>query len=259
MQPRAAICSRRQWLVWASASCAACAPPRQETAARLGQPLPTTDSANAATQAATGGAATSTAAPATPQLTIALQALGEQFPSERVELVKAALQASYLCDVVVLPRTDLPAAAYTQARKRYRAERLLDTLLSVKPDSAQRVLGLTAVDISTTKGNVADWGILGLATIDGRACVISSFRTSRGAKDAEHAAQRFAKTAVHEIGHTLGLEHCPNAGCLMEDGKGTVFTTDHEYALCKDCRALLTSKGVALAPENTMQPWPPVQ
>lgn len=193
------------------------------------------------------------------ELTIALQPLGEQIPSEGVELVKTALQASYQCNVLVLPRMDLPASAYTQARKRYRAERLLDTLLAAKPESAKRILGLTAVDISTTKGNVADWGILGLATIDGSACVISSFRTGRGAKDAEHAAQRFAKTAVHEIGHTLGLEHCPNAGCLMEDGKGTVFTTDGEYALCKDCRSLLQRAGVALAPENTVQPWPLVQ
>ena len=45
-----------------------------------------------------------------------------------------------------------------------------------------------------------------------------------------HARERFAKTAVHEIGHTLNLSHCETQGCLMEDATGKVSTTDGEYA-----------------------------
>ena len=29
---------------------------------------------------------------------------------------------------------------------------------------------------------------------------------------------------AHEFGHNLGLPHCPNKGCIMEDAKGTVST-----------------------------------
>ena len=48
-----------------------------------------------------------------------------------------------------------------------------------------------------------------------------------------HARQRLAKVAVHEAGHTLGLEHCPTRGCLMEDAEGQVATCDREYDFCR--------------------------
>jgi archaemetzincin len=142
-------------------------------------------------------------------------------------------------EVVELAAVPLPKEAYYAPRKRYRAEKLLDTLEKIIPTDGLRILGLTAVDISTTKEGNPDWGILGLATVDGKVCVISAFRTQRGVT-AEQARIRLGKTAVHEIGHTLGLEHCPNPGCLMQDGHGSVLTTDGEYDLCQRCRTRMS-------------------
>lgn len=169
--------------------------------------------------------------------------------------MRTSLAAFYAMDIRLLPRVPLPRDAYYAPRSRYRAEKLLDHLLAALPSDGFRALGLTGHDISTTKDEYEDWGILGLATVDGEACVISSFRARRGARNAEHARIRLGKTAVHEIGHTLGLPHCPNQGCLMEDARGTVATTDTEYDLCPDCRARLEQSGYELAKGTTI-PWP---
>jgi archaemetzincin len=165
-----------------------------------------------------------------------LQPLGPELPLVDSQYVASALRAFYDLEVVELPAVPLPKEAYYAPRHRYRAEKLLDVLEKIIPSDGYRILGLTGVDISTTKDGNPDWGILGLATVDGKVCVISAFRAQRGAKNGEHARIRLGKTAVHEIGHTLGLEHCPNAGCLMQDGAGTVLTTDTEYDLCDRCR-----------------------
>jgi len=167
-------------------------------------------------------------------------------------LVGGALAALYDVDVRVAKVEPLPAAAFYAARGRYRAEKLLEHLTTLH-EGAFRVLGVTAADISTTKGNVFDWGILGLASIDGRACVLSSFRCRRSARGAGHVAERLGKTAVHELGHTFGLEHCPTRGCLMHDGEGTVLTTDGERDLCSGCRGKLAARGFLRA--NARSPW----
>ncbi len=107
------------------------------------------------------------------------------------------------------------------------------------------MLGLTSADISTTKPPHEDWGILGLASVGGQACVLSSFRCRGRSKGPAHAVERLAKTAVHELGHTFGLEHCLNRGCLMEDGGGSVLTIDRETDLCGECRSKLDGEGQA--------------
>jgi archaemetzincin len=193
-------------------------------------------------------------AQSSPRRAIHIQPIGTSLDVAEIDWVEKALRAFYDIDVVRREPVALPRSAFYPARRRYRAEKLLAFLESIAAPEAHRVLGVTSSDISTTKEPYADWGVLGLAGIDGRTCVLSSFRCRRRATSREQARIRFAKTAVHELGHTFGLPHCPNFGCIMEDGKGSVFTTDHEYDLCADSRARLVAAGYVLAAGPI--PWP---
>jgi len=183
--------------------------------------------------------------------------LGPDFRAEDLTFIAHTVQLFYRITAKTLDPTPLPDAAFYPPRSRYRAEKLLDALYEHRPPDAHVIIGLTTVDISTTKGPHEDWGVLGLATVAGGECVISQFRAKKSALNAEHVQQRLAKTVVHEVGHTLGLPHCPNFGCLMEDGQGTVLTTDHEYDLCAACRTTLGKWARELPSDGP--PWPKPQ
>jgi archaemetzincin len=194
-----------------------------------------------------GAEAAGTETHANPSRPLYVQPLGNcAKKAEGVEQVAAALRAFYPMEVRVLACQELPKAAYYSLRKRYRAERLLVYLNQRMPKDGWRILGLTDVDISTTKDEYPDWGVMGLGELPGTATVISSFRCRKKARDNAHANERLAKVAVHEIDHTLGLPHCPTRGCLMEDAMGKVVTTDRERDFCPKCRALANQNGFTI-------------
>jgi archaemetzincin len=184
-----------------------------------------------------------------------VQPLGPEAIDAEIELARRALLAFFAGEVVVLPRQPLPGSAYYRPRSRYRADALLDWLRPRLPSDGYRLVGLTAADISTTKPPHDDWGVMGLATLEGTVCVLSTYRCRLRATDREHGRLRLGKVIVHEVGHTLGLAHCPRVGCLMEDARGSVLTTDREYDFCAACRSRLQSAG-ALAPSPLPIPWP---
>jgi archaemetzincin len=190
-----------------------------------------------------------------PRRVLYLQPLGDELPAADVALVKAALEGIIGVRVEVLPVAALPTEAWYAPRRRYRADKVLDFLDHRRPRGRGQILGLTGTDISTTKGAVFDWGVLGLGRLDGASSVISRFRCAMKSRGAAHARERLAKVAVHEAGHTLGLEHCPNRGCLMEDAEGLVATCDREYDFCARCRRQLADAGRAL-PADPKIPWP---
>jgi archaemetzincin len=174
------------------------------------------------------------ALPALARPTVALQPLGTM-DSTTVSVSRQGIEDKFNVDVRVLKTAGLPSSAYYEPRRRYRAEKLLAFLDDL--GSTGKVVGLTAKDISTTKGAIEDWGIFGLASICGRSCVISTFRLDRGSIKRALFNQRLVKVVNHELGHTLGLDHCPTAGCLMEDAGGTIKTVDREDgSFCPDCR-----------------------
>ncbi|MBW4890826.1 hypothetical protein KXQ82_13930 [Mucilaginibacter sp. HMF5004] len=130
----------------------------------------------------------------------------------------------------------LPTSTYYASRNRYRADSIIK-YLDHFGSADTVVIGLTSKDISTTKGNMHDWGIMGLGYEPGNACVVSTFRLSK-----TNTQNQFSKVVLHELGHTQGLPHCPNKTCFMCDAGGGNHLDD-EIGFCPNCKAYLKGKG----------------
>lgn len=139
----------------------------------------------------------------------------------------------FLPKLEILPTTDMPTTAYYKPRNRYRADSLIHWLNS-KAKTNEIYVGITAYDISATKGSHEDWGVMGLSYVPGKACVVSYKRL----KDKSN----FYKVVIHEIGHSMGLPHCPNKTCFMIDADGK-DTTEEETGFCSNCNKNLKKKG----------------
>ena len=164
--------------------------------------------------------------------TITILPLGNDLPPAFIQSVYRDIQ-KFLPGVEIAPASSLPALAYYKARGRYRADSLIHWMSrKAKPD--QIFIGITRVDISTTKGNKPDWGVMGLGFRPGNAAIASDFRMKN--KD------QFWKVAIHELGHTSGLPHCPVKSCFMRDAEGG-NPTDEEKEFCPKCRSTLIKEG----------------
>ncbi len=162
-------------------------------------------------------------------------------PEETLKSLVAGLESHADIHARVHPVVPLTSTRKAKRAGRYLAHDMLQVLARAPETGEGKVLGVTEVDIVAEKDGNPEWGVLGLGSIDGKSCVLSTFRMRRawdhGGADEPTVRSRLWKTAVHEVGHTLGLEHCPTKGCVMEDGHGTVATTDNETNLCPSCAA----------------------
>lgn len=130
----------------------------------------------------------------------------------------------------------LPQSAYYLPRNRYRADSIIN-YLDRFGNADTVVIGLTGVDISTTKGTIKDWGIMGLGFQPGNACVVSTYRLSKS-----NLSEQLFKIVLHELGHTQGLPHCRNKTCYMRNAEGGNHL-DEETGFCASCRSFLQKKG----------------
>jgi archaemetzincin len=112
----------------------------------------------------------------------------------------------------------LPAFDVEQAldpiRCQYASRVLLSLLLESHPGPA-RVLGVTDVDLFIPVLTF----VFGEAQLGGRAAVVSSHRLAPERyglpPDRPRLLERLTKEAIHELGHTFELLHCPDPRCVM--------------------------------------------
>lgn len=166
-------------------------------------------------------------------MTILIQPF-KDFSSENVRQTAGEIRKIYP-SVKVLEPIDFPENAYYKARNRYRADSIIKFLDSHTKEGFVTI-GLTSKDISVTKGKIKDYGIMGLGYRPGKACVASTFRLNKKNRD-----EQFFKIAIHELGHTQGLKHCPEKTCFMRDAEGG-NPTDEETDFCQKCKTFLINK-----------------
>jgi archaemetzincin len=175
---------------------------------------------------------------AAPEIAISIIPLGAMREQDLTQ-AKQAIEKTFRARVAIAAETPLPKNAYYAPRNRYRADKI-DAFLANTEAHGAKVIGLTAVDISTTHRGAQDWGVLGLA--DGDAAVVSLYRMKGQKASASLIEERLRKTVLHELGHTFGLDHCANVKCVMQDGDGGITPTDRaEESFCDACRATLGS------------------
>ena len=167
------------------------------------------------------------------EITILIQPFEDVKPKQLAE-ISENIRKIYP-KIKILEPIDFPKNAFYQPRNRYRADSIIKYLRTKTPNNCV-TLALTNKDISVTKGKVADFGVMGLGYRPGNACVASSFRLNTKNKN-----EQFYKIAIHELGHTQGLKHCPDKTCFMRDAEGK-NPTNEEKDFCQNCKKVLRSK-----------------
>lgn len=129
--------------------------------------------------------------------------------------------------------------AYNYRRKQYSAEEILSEL---RKRGGFRILGVTLADLYVPGLNF----VFGVAEYGGAVALISLNRLRPEFYGEPHDEKRFSerivKEAVHELGHTFSLKHCPRRSCVMHFSNSIYETDIKGESFCHTCRRKLEEK-----------------
>jgi archaemetzincin len=176
-------------------------------------------------------------APGAAPLTIRLVTVGS-LPPVLLGFLEEGLRRELAADVRMGGDLPLPGSC-PEGRSQYPGEPFLAALAAARPPGKELVLGVTGVDLTVPGLNF----VFGLADPLARCAVISLARLYPEfygqPRDPGLFKARALKEAVHELGHLLGLGHCPDPACIMFFSNSLADTDRKGPGFCARCREWL--------------------
>ena len=159
-----------------------------------------------------------------------------------LEYLAAALARTFRTPCQIRPETFDLSFALEPGRQQYYSTAIIQHLeRAVDPDA--RVLGVTASDLYVPVLTF----VFGEAQLDGNCAVVSTARLKEefyGLPPRQDLLrERLLKEAVHELGHTFGLRHCPDWRCVMTSSHAVERLDVKGAEFCRACRKPIFENG----------------
>ncbi|MCS7201460.1 MAG: archaemetzincin family Zn-dependent metalloprotease [Dictyoglomus sp.] len=159
---------------------------------------------------------------------------------EILEYLKENLSLIFPYFFEVSDEISIPENSLNVKRNQYFSPLFLEKLSKLELEQAFKILGITEVDLYVPDLNY----IFGQAKIRGREALISLARLNNTfyglPENIKLLKERAIKEAVHELGHTFGLEHCSNPKCVMFFSNSLKDTDHKKEKFCNRCSSLIS-------------------
>ena len=157
-------------------------------------------------------------------------------PLDRMIIEHVAGHISNRCGLQykISSRMDSPKYAFDEKRDQYNSKLILKHL-SELPHNSLKFLAITQVDLFVP---ILKY-VFGLAQVGGQCAIVSTYRLSPQFYGQEPnkdlLMDRIGKTALHELGHSLGLTHCRDRRCVMHSSTNIGDTDFKRSDFCSTC------------------------
>ncbi len=158
-------------------------------------------------------------------------------PLDLLSWLTSRLRALVTTGIDVGTAVPLPRTGYEPARKQYRSDVILDLLQKIPDNGTDRFVGMIDKDCFAPGLNF----IFGQAEVNGRNAFVALPRLRPDfhglTQDKPVFRDRTLKEILHELGHTWGLGHCSNSGCVMYFSNSLEDTDKKGTDFCQYCQS----------------------
>lgn len=162
-----------------------------------------------------------------------------EIEAEALAYLQNNISQIFSIDCQVLNAIAVPPEAYDSRRGQYYSPIILQKILDSAPAAYHRILGVIDVDLYVQGLNF----IFGQADLQHGITIISIARLRQEyyglPPDKKLFYLRMLKEAVHELGHTYGLDHCTDFHCVMYFSNSLQDTDRKGVDFCRKCKGKL--------------------